>query len=127
MLGACFANGPIMLALPGNALAVAAGMRFFVTPVLRAWRGQLPERPLRVRLDAAVATRPGLRHFMLAHVRLNADGQLRARADDHQQSHRLSPSIDANAWLVFDEHATGRAGDEADAWPLDPHGAWYLG
>lgn len=127
ILGAHFANGPMVLALPGNPLAVAVGMRFFVTSVLRAWRGQLPERSLRVRLDATVATRPGVRHFMLAHVRLNADGQLRAHPGDDQQSHRLSTSLDANAWLVLDEKATGRIGDEVDAWPLDPLGAWYLG
>jgi molybdopterin molybdotransferase len=127
ILGAHFPHGPIVLALPGNPLAVAVGMRFFVTPVLRAWRGQAPERAIRVRLDAVVNTRPGLRHIVLGHVRHNADGQLRAQAGEDQQSHRLATSLAANAWLVLDEKATGRVGDDVEAWPLDAHGAWYLG
>ncbi|KAF1003597.1 MAG: Molybdopterin molybdenumtransferase [Luteibacter sp.] len=63
LLAARFDDGPLVIALPGNPIAVAVGYRFFVAPVLRAMAGMPREQPRQVPLVEAPALRMGLRHF----------------------------------------------------------------
>ena len=116
LLAARFDGGPIVLALPGNPMAVAVGYRFFVAPVLRAMAGLAPERPVRVRMAAPLVGREGLHHFALGRLQRDADGRETARAADAQASFRILPFATSNVWLsAADAHA-----EHADAWPLDP-------
>ncbi|URL57999.1 molybdopterin molybdotransferase MoeA [Luteibacter flocculans] len=116
LLATRFDGGPIVLALPGNPMAVAVGYRFFVAPVLRAMAGLFPERPTRVRMAAPLIGRDGLHHFALGRLEHGADGRQTAHAADAQASFRILPFATSNTWLsASDAHA-----EHADAWPLDP-------
>lgn len=116
LLAARFDDGPLVVALPGNPIAVAVGYRFFVAPVLRAMAGLPPERATRVHLDAPLAGREGLRYFALGRLGHDADGRPVATATPGQAAYRIVPYAQANAWLTAVE---GMA-DVVDAWPLDP-------
>ncbi|HEY4294076.1 molybdopterin molybdotransferase MoeA [Luteibacter sp.] len=116
LLAARFDGGPLVLALPGNPMAVAVGYRFFVAPVLRAMAGLAPERPDRVRVVAPLRGREGMQHFALGHIGRDADGRQVARITQAQAAYRILPYAQANAWLT---EADG-ADDVGDAWPLDP-------
>ena len=129
LLAATLPDGPLVLALPGTPMAVAAGMRFFVAPVLRTMLGQGAEPVLHAVLDTPQQPRAGLRHFLRATFVLDADGRLHARVMPQQQPFRILPFAAADGWVVLDEEAgdcaAGRlvqvAGlDAGAAWPLRP-------
>jgi molybdopterin molybdotransferase len=105
LLAATVPQGPLVLALPGTPMAVAVGLRFFVTPVLRAMAGQVAETPLHATLDTPQQPKAGLRHFLRATFHLNALGQLHARVAPQQQPFRILPFADADGWVVLDEDA----------------------
>ncbi|OOG41472.1 molybdopterin molybdotransferase MoeA [Rhodanobacter sp. C05] len=105
LLCARLAQGPLLLALPGTPMAVAAAMRFFVAPVLRTMTGQGTEPVLHAVLDTPQQPKPGLRHFLRATLHLDDDGRLHARVLPQQQPFRIYPYTESGAWVVLPEHA----------------------
>lgn len=116
LLAARFENGPLVIALPGNPIAVAVGYRFFVAPVLRAMAGLPPEQPLRARLEAAPSVGEGMQHFGLGEMRRDDAGLPVARMTPAQAAYRIVPYTRANTWLS----AHGAYAATVDTWPLDP-------
>ena len=105
LLAATLPDGPRVMALPGTPMAVAAGLRFFVAPMLRAMLG-LPAEPVRhAVLDTPQQPKAGLRHFLRAQFQLGADGRLHARVMPQQQPFRIAPFASADGWVVLDEDA----------------------
>ncbi|OOG47143.1 molybdopterin molybdotransferase MoeA [Rhodanobacter sp. C01] len=105
LLCARLAQGPLLLALPGTPMAVAAAMRFFVAPVLRTMLGQGSEPALHAVLDTPQQPKSGLRHFLRATLHLGDDGRLHARVLPQQQPFRIYPYTESGAWVVLPEHA----------------------
>jgi molybdopterin molybdotransferase len=105
LLAARLPGGPLVMALPGTPMAVAAGLRFFVAPVLRAMLGQGAEPDLRAVLDTPQQPKPGLRHFLRATFHLDGDGRLHARVLPQQQPFRILPFACADGWVMLDEDA----------------------
>ena len=94
-------NGSLYFGLPGNPVACAVGLRFFVEPALRAMLGLAEETPQWMPLAAPLASRrPGLRHHLKARVTLDRNGRCSVTALAGQESFRLLPMVQANAWLV---------------------------
>jgi len=105
LLAARMDDGVPVLALPGTPMAVAVGFRFFIVPVLRAMQGLGSEPVLQASLDTAQQPKAGLRHFLRAQVRPDAEGRLRAVVSGPQQPFRIRPFAEANAWVVLPEAA----------------------
>lgn len=105
LLAATMPGGPLVMALPGTPMAAAAGMRFFVAPVLRAMLGQGVEPVLRAVLATPQQPKAGLRHFLRATLALDADGRLHAQVMPQQQPFRVLPFAAADGWVVLDEEA----------------------
>jgi len=99
----------MVFALPGTPMAVAVGLRFFVAPVLRAMRGQLPERTWQAVLDAPQQAKGGLLHFLRATVMPGSDGRLHAHVLAQQQPFRIQPFAQANAWVLLSGDVPGDA------------------
>lgn len=105
LFAASLPGGPLVMALPGTPMAVAAGMRFFVAPVLRAMQGQGAEPTLRAVLDTPQQPKAGLRHFLRATFALDAEGRLHAQVVPQQQPFRILPFAQSDGWVVLDEDA----------------------
>jgi molybdopterin molybdotransferase len=105
LLAATLPDSPLVMALPGTPMAVAAGLRFFVAPVLRTMLGQGAEPVLHAVLDTPQQPKAGLRHFLRATFALDADGRLHARVMPQQQPFRILPFTQADGWVVLDEDA----------------------
>lgn len=105
LLAATLPDGPLVMALPGTPMAVAAGLRFFVAPVLRAMLGQGDEPSLHAVLDTPQQPKAGLRHFLRATFTLGNDGRLHAQVMPQQQPFRILPFAQADGWVVLDEDA----------------------
>jgi molybdopterin molybdotransferase len=99
-------DGTLVFGLPGNPIAVAVGLRFFVTPALRRMRGLAPERFPTARLASKHHKKPGLKFFAKAHATTDPGGVLRVDILPGQESFKISPLMRANCWLVADADQT---------------------
>ena len=121
LLCARLPGGLLILALPGTPMAVAAGMRFVVTPALLAMSGQPAETTLRAILDTPQRVRSGLRHFLRGHLCQSVDGQWHATVLPQQQPFRILPFADADSWIVLSEEVGDcAAGTLVQVFGLEP-------
>lgn len=123
LLFARLPGGVLYFGLPGNPVSSAVGMRFFVEPALRACLGLPQERPLRVPLAESVYKKPGFRMLQKAIVQCDAQGCLSAHLMKGQESFRIQPLLQSNAWAVLPE-----AGESLPAgMPVDLYGLSGIG
>jgi molybdopterin molybdotransferase len=127
ILAARLQEGALFVGLPGNPIAVAVGLRYFVVPLLRAMLGMPAETPLRASLAAPIRVAKGFRHFLKARLRQSADSGLVAELLEGQQSYRMGSLLQANAWVVLPEDTDEwPMGALVDALPRDADGGWFL-
>jgi len=121
LLFARLANGTLLFGLPGNPIAVAACLRFFVIPALRALQGLSDERFHAARAAGDIRKKPGLRWFGKAHIEVSSRGELEARLLPGQESFKINSLVHANGWVIVPEDAeTVRAGELVKVAPLYP-------
>jgi molybdopterin molybdotransferase len=119
ILVASLPGGALHFALPGNPISAAVGFRFFLLPYLRAIRGQAPERPWSLPLLHPHRKPGGLRQFAKARVELREGGAAGIRILPGQQSFRIAPLLEANAWGVLPEgEEEVPEGARVEAWGL---------
>ncbi|WP_017170827.1 molybdopterin-binding protein [Xanthomonas phaseoli] len=109
VLLARFGDGALYVGLPGNPMASAAGLRFFVEPALRGLLGMPVEHGLRVALDAPMQARPIWRQHLRARLLCSAAGQLSVQILPQQESFRVAPLLQANVWAVLEPQEEGAA------------------
>jgi molybdopterin molybdotransferase len=122
LLFATLPNGALFFGLPGNPASSAVGHRFFVESALRAMLGLTPERALRLPLRGGRRVHHALRFFLKGRVEPDAHGRLWARALHGQESFRIAPLAQANAWIGID----GSAGDLDEGALVDVHAPGHL-
>ena len=105
LLFARMPDGTLFFGLPGNPIAVAVGLRFFVEPALRTLLGLPRETPWRMPLAAAYTKKPRLRFHLKSRVALDPQGCLAARVLPGQESYRIRSLAEANAWVVVPAEA----------------------
>ncbi len=113
-------NGTLYFGLPGNPVACAVGFRFFVETALRAMLGMPAETPCWLPLSSATRNhRPAFRHYLKGRVALDGGGRCVVSALPGQESFRILPLAQANAWLVLPEGQDAfQAGDPAQVYSL---------
>lgn len=121
LLYARWPKGACLFGLPGNPMAVAVGLRFFVIAALRVLQGLPPEQYPRACCEATVRKRPGLTFFAKAYARVDGHARLQVAALAGQESFRIAPLLQANCWAIIRE---GReevgAGELLEVAPLFP-------
>lgn len=90
----------LLFGLPGNPIAVAVGLRFFVEPALRVMLGMPQETSRRVALLKPYSKKPRLRFHLKSRLHVDAQGRLGVEVLEGQESYRIRPLADANAWAV---------------------------
>jgi len=95
-------NGTLVFGLPGNPIAVAVGLRFFVVPAMRQMSGQPPEQYAHAVLAEDVRKKAGLMFFAKANARTDKDGKLVAEILPGQESFKISPLMKANCWAMVE-------------------------
>lgn len=114
-------GGPLVLGLPGNPMAVAVGLRFFVLPAARAFMGRDREIFLPARTQADIRARPGLTFFAKSAAKLTEDAMLAVNILPGQESFKISPLLHANCWAVMPEGRDNiSAGEIVQVAPLLP-------
>ena len=114
VLFATLPNGSIYFGLPGNPVAALVGARFFVLEAIRTMLGLPPETGIHI--ASPVAAHPTATLFLKVRVDYS-DGLPVIDVLDGQQSHRMRPLLQSNAWLVVEPATEG--GAKARLFPLD--------
>ncbi|MFC7521748.1 molybdopterin molybdotransferase MoeA [Xanthomonas populi] len=109
VLLARFADGALYFGLPGNPMASAAGLRFFVEPALRGLLGMPAECGLRVALHTSLHARPIWQQHLRARLNCSNTGVLSVQILPQQESFRLAPLLQANVWAVLEPQDDGAA------------------
>ena len=123
LLFARLPGGALYFGLPGNPVSSAVGMRFFVEPALRACLGLPQESPLRVPLAEAVEKKPGFRMLQKAVLQCDDQGRLSATVMKGQESFRIRPLLQSNAWAVLPEQGANMpSGTLVDLYGLNGSG-----
>lgn len=104
-------NGTWFFGLPGNPIAVAVGLRFFVKPALRMLQGLPREKYRAAFLKDTLRKKPGLTFFAKARATNSDDGRLEVEILPGQESFKIKPLMDANCWAIVEaEHETLQSG-----------------
>lgn len=115
-------NGALYFGLPGNPVATAAGLRFFVQPCLRAMMGMKNEIPVQAKAMGSFKKRAGLRMFLKARAESGEDGLFRVDLLEGQESFKVRPFLNMNCWAVAPEDVEEiKAGDVVEVYPLYSH------
>lgn len=114
-------GGKHLFGLPGNPLAVAVGVRFFVMPALRAMQGQPAETFTPAICGEAVRSRGQLRFFAKAYRSVDGEARSRVQILPGQESFRIGSLLKANCWAVIPEgNPLLPAGSTVETAPLYP-------
>ncbi|MFQ5636360.1 MAG: gephyrin-like molybdotransferase Glp [Gammaproteobacteria bacterium] len=123
LLFARLADGTLMFGLPGNPIAAAVGLRFFVVPALRRLQGLQPERYHAAVSEDRIHKRAALRFFGKAYAEVDTDGRLRVHLLHGQESFRIQPLTESNCWVIVPEGPEiVSSGDLVRVAPLYPTG-----
>ncbi len=99
-------NGVPYFGLPGNPASTAAGVRFFLSPLMRALSGLPPEAPRFAPVKTRVAgAKGGLRLFVRGRMEEGTAGAApQIDVPPGQQSFMVRPFTDTNGWGVVPEN-----------------------
>ncbi len=114
-------NGTLYFGLPGNPVATAVGLRFFVEPAIRTMMGIMPEKPIHAKTMHKFTKRAGLHMFLKGQFESWEDGSLTVDILDGQASFMVSPFLNMTMWVDIPEDISElKAGDMVDLYPLLP-------
>ena len=115
-------NGTIYFGLPGNPIAAAAGMRFFVVPLIREMLGLTKESTIKANLLNDLSKKQGFRTFAKAKARVSTQGQLTVEMLQDQGSYQSNSFTRANCWLILPENCGQiNAGELVEIVPMIPN------
>ncbi len=116
-------NDTLFFGLPGNPIAVAVGLRFFVVPALGHLQGLAAERFLPTTCAEPISKKPGMTFFAKARIELDDNGCLHTHLLPGQESFRIKPLLQANCWAIVPaETSRVAAGERVEIVPLYPNG-----
>lgn len=119
-------SGALFFGLPGNPMASAAGLRFFIQPALRALRGLSPEQPYHAVLEDPYRKKCGLTQFARARILCGGNAVLYADISPRQQSFMVKPFTDTNGWAIVPAETENIAAGEKIRIMPDGNGPFHL-
>jgi hypothetical protein len=79
---------------------------FFVAPLLRKVQGLDVEKPLFARLRNEFTKKGNFKQFLKSNLEIDAHGHLLVSISDGQESFKISPMAQSNAWTILEENKT---------------------
>lgn len=113
VLFARLSDGRYFFGLPGNPISAAIGLRFFLMPLLRRLLGLADEQPRSAELSADFNKKGPLRLFLKARTQINTQGINQVDILPGQESFKIAPLLQTNAWAVFTEPAAAFSAGQA--------------
>jgi molybdopterin molybdotransferase len=98
-------SGALLFGLPGNPMSCAVGLRFFVNAAIRAMQHRPLEVPQMAQLQHRVNKKPDWCLIHKAQIAVSEQAVLKLSVLAGQESFRIAPFVQANAWVVLPESA----------------------
>lgn len=89
--------------LPGNPISACVGFSFFLKPFIDMLMGKTDSSFVFAKLTNSFQKKGQFVHFLKAKTSFNQDGQLLAEVLPGQESFKVFPMIEANAWIYAQE------------------------
>jgi molybdopterin molybdotransferase len=99
-------SGAMLFGLPGNPMSCAVGLRFLVNAAIRAMQQRPAEVPQMAQLQHMVNKKPDWCLIRKARVLVSEQAELQVQILPGQESFRIAPFVQANAWVVLPENAS---------------------
>lgn len=113
-------GGGVYFGLPGNPVATAVGLRFFVAEYLKTMRRQNAYEPVYARVVNGFYKKSGLHMILKGRMEYWDDGSITVDILDGQESFKTSPFLNMNCWVHMPEDAdTIKSGDVIETFPLN--------
>lgn len=113
-----FADKTLFFGLPGNPVATAVGLRFFVSAAVRSLLQLPPEKPLKRQLVNTFTKKAGVQMFLKAQAQAHDDKFCHVAILDGQESFKVHPFARLTGWVVAPENSEQlERGDEVDYYP----------
>jgi molybdopterin molybdotransferase len=93
----------LFFGLPGNPISSAAGLRFFVYPLIRKSLGMHDEQRFTAKLSNEYFKVKKFTHFARCFIKIDNKGFIRLEVLSGQQSNRIKSFVQANCWGIFPE------------------------
>lgn len=114
-------GGGLYFGLPGNPVATAIGLRFFVKEALRILNRQKPEQPVYVHVMNSFKSKKGMHTILKGLLEYWEDGSVTVDILDGQESFKVSPFLKMNCWIHVNESTESlKTGDIVEVYPLMP-------
>jgi len=114
-------GGGLYFGLPGNPVATAVGLRFFVKEALRVLNRQKPEQPVYAHVMNSFKSKKGMHMVLKGLLEYWEDGSVTVDILDGQESFKVSPFLKMNCWIYVNESAEAlKSGDIVEVYPLMP-------
>lgn len=111
-------SGAPYFGLPGNPVATAVGLRFFVREALRVMQRQPQEKPIFAACTINLLRKPGLHLILKSALTYSEAGQVRFEILDGQESFKTSPFLTMNSWAhIPEEHVQINEGQIFQVFP----------
>ncbi|MDC0534954.1 molybdopterin molybdotransferase MoeA [Francisellaceae bacterium] len=104
-------NGSYYFGLPGNPSSAAVGLKFFIEPFINhAYKMKL-SNGIVAKIDEDYTNTSGLKLFLKAHHYINQAGESKVQIQPGQESFRVAPFINSNAWAVIEANGHLKSGN----------------
>lgn len=114
-------GGGLYFGLPGNPVATAIGLRFFVKEALRILNRQKPEQPVYVHVMNSFKSKKGMHTILKGLLEYWEDGSVTVDILDGQESFKVNPFLKMNCWIHVNESTESlKTGDIVEVYPLMP-------
>lgn len=112
VLFAALPNGSFYFGLPGNPVSTVIGFTFFVMPLLCALQGMPQPKPYMATLRQDFVKKNDFVQFLKSVLIVSSNGQLQVSIAKGQESFKMRPLAECNAWAVLDSSKSHwKAGD----------------
>lgn len=113
-------SSTLYFGLPGNPVATAVGLRFFVARALRVLYRQKPESPFYARAKNGFSKKLSLHMILKGKLGYEEDGSVTVEILDGQESFKVSPFLHMDCWVHFPEEENAiKSGDVVEVFPLE--------
>lgn len=102
VLFATLPNGSFYFGLPGNPVSTVIGFTFFVMPLLCALQGMPQPKPYMATLQCDFTKKGDFVQFLKSVLTVSGNGQLQVSIAKGQESFKIRPLVECNAWVVLD-------------------------
>lgn len=112
-------SGALYFGLPGNPVATAVGLRFFVAHALRIMYRQNPDAPVYARAMNGFSKKNNLHMILKGKLEYWEDGSMTVEILDGQESFKVSPFLRMDCWVHVPEDRNAiKSGDMVEVFAL---------